>query len=388
MDVESVLIVGASVAGVSVAETLRREGYQGSLTLVGDEPHLPYDRPPLSKQVLSGEWPESRTQIRTADHYEANQIELRLSDRATSLDLQAREVTLASSQRHAFDALVIATGLRARRLPGDDLRGVHRIRSVDDATALRDQVEQASAAVVIGAGVLGCEVAATLRTRGLSVAVVDMADRLMPATIDSRLAGPIQQLHRDHGVVFHLGTGLARFVGRDQVQAVALTDGRILECNLVVVAIGASPATDWLESSSLTLRDGVVCNEQCAAAGGVYAAGDVARWFDSRVGRSVRSEHRMNANEQGMVVARNILGAGQPYRPVPYFWTDQYDVKIQGCGWMTPGSEMSAISGDLSTPNFLAEFTTDGRVVHAVGAGLPAAFRESRKRVLAGTVVQ
>ncbi|MEU7800497.1 FAD-dependent oxidoreductase [Micromonospora arborensis] len=362
-----VVIVGASAAGLTAAETLRREGYDGQITLIGDEARPPYDRPPLSKQILSGQWEPDRIALR--DERQLN-LDLRLGVAATGLDLHSRTVTLDDGERVGYDGLIIATGVRPRRLSGG-----HVLRTLDDALALRAVLGRASHVVVVGAGFLGCEAAASARALGVEVTLVDPLPVPLVRPFGERLGHLVAELHREHGVRLYMNTGVTRLLGDTNVE---LTDGSVLDADGVLVAIGATPATGWLTGCGLDLDDGIVCDSTCRAAPGVYAAGDVARWFNPRFNTSMRVEHRMNATEQAMAAAHNLLGDERPFDPIPYFWTDQYDAKIQAYGHFPPGCEMTINHGDVSRRKFIATYAKDGQVTGVLGWNMPRELRQAR----------
>ena len=385
-NLERVVVVGASAAGVTTAETLRREGYTGALTLVGDEKALPYDRPPLSKQVLAGTWEPEKTVLRPDSAYAEHDIELRLGSAATGLDLARRTVALSSGEEIGYDGLVIATGTTARTLPfGHDLRGVHVLRTVDDAVALRGDLLRSSSVVVVGAGFLGSEASASARRLGLDVTLVDPLPLPLVRQFGTEVATAIAGLHEEEGVRLRLGTGVTALHGEDAVTGVELSGGTVLPADVVLVAIGARPATGWLDGSGLPVDDGVVCDATCLAADGVYAAGDVARWFNPHFGGLMRVEHRMNATEQGIAVARNLLGAQAPFAPVPYFWTDQFDAKIQAYGVLPAGAEMVVAHGDVAERKFVAHYVEHGRVVGVLGWNMAKQVRLDRQLIRAVT---
>ncbi|QUQ68441.1 NAD(P)/FAD-dependent oxidoreductase [Kutzneria sp. CA-103260] len=380
---DQIAIVGASAAGLTAAETLRREGYPGRITLIGDEAHPPYDRPPLSKQVLAGQWEPEKTRLRKDEQIADLNAEFRLGAPAAGLDLDAREVVLADGTRVGYDGLVVATGVAPRRLPfGHDLAGVHLLRTLEHATELRAEMLRQPKTVVIGAGFLGAEVAATARTLGLDVTLVDPLPVPMARQLGETVGKLLEELHRDNGARVLMDTGVTELLGTDgHVTGVRLTDGNVLDAGCVLVAIGATPVTDWLAGSGLTIDNGVVCDSRCQAAPNVYAAGDVANWEHPRYGR-MRLEHRMNATEQGMAVARNLLGADQEFAPVPYFWTDQYDAKVQAYGLVGEGLEYAVVAGDPGERKFAALYGRDGVVTGGVGWNLPREIRKLRQAVV------
>ncbi|MFK3780111.1 NAD(P)/FAD-dependent oxidoreductase [Agrobacterium sp. NPDC089420] len=378
-----VLIVGASAAGLCTAEALRRGGFKGQLTLIGDEVHAPYDRPPLSKQVLQGVWAPDRAALRPPQALSALEADFILGDAAVELDVSARAVRTSSGRLFEADAIVIATGVRARRLPDQaSLAGVHVLRSLDDALALHAGLETASRVVVVGEGVLGSEIAATSRLLGLDVTLAGPLAAPMAAQIGPLASELLGQVHREHGVQLRLGSGVAGLLGvNGRVTGVRLTEGEELPADLVVVAIGGTPATGWLEGSGLQIDNGVVCDARCRAAEGIYAVGDVARWHHQTLGRLARFENRTNATEQAEAVAAGILGNETIYAPIPYFWTDQFDVKIQVFGVIGSDAAVEIVEGDLSTRRFVARYTTDGAVSAVLGWNMPKQVRQHRQNL-------
>ncbi|WP_406315252.1 FAD-dependent oxidoreductase [Streptosporangium sp. NBC_01639] len=380
----SILIVGASAAGLSTAEALRRHGYQGGLTLLDAGPHLPYDRPPLSKQVLAGAWEPSRTQLRNEAQLDGLHAEFVLGEPAVALDAAARAVTTASGRVLRGDALVVATGLAPRRLPGQDgLAGVHVLRTLDDALTLRTHLTAAERLVVVGEGVLGAEIAATARTMGLDVTLAGMGRTLLGDQVGDVIGEMLAQTHAERGVRLRLGVTVEGLTGADgRVTGVRLASGELLSADAVVVAIGSRPATGWLQDSGLTVGDGVECDSRCRAAEGVYAVGDVASWDHEGLGRRLRLENRTNATEQAQVVAANILGADRPYTPIPYFWTDQYDVKIQAHGLPSPAAEVTIAEGDPAQHRFAALYRENGQVTGVIGWNMAKQARLLRQQAL------
>ncbi|MER6956345.1 FAD-dependent oxidoreductase [Streptomyces sp. NPDC000618] len=381
-----VLVVGASASGLTTVETLRRKGYEGRITVLGDEPHPPYDRPPLSKQVLSGAWEPERAALRTQDLLSALDAEFVLGDPAVALDPATRSVRTRSGRELPADAVVIATGVRARRLPGSqDLAGVHVLRTLDDALALRTELLAGARLVVVGEGVLGSEIAATARTLGLDVTLAGPLSAPMALQVGPLVSGALAELHTERGVRLRLGNAVVGLTDRDgRVTGVRLAGDEVLPADAVVVAIGATPATEWLADSGLELDNGVVCDSRCRAGEGIYAVGDVARWHHESLGRLVRLENRTNATEQAMAVAGQILGDDRPYAPVPYFWTDQYDAKLQVHGFLPPEAEVDVVEGDLTARRFVARYRVDGRVTGVLGWNMPKQARLRRQEIVDG----
>ncbi len=386
-----VVVVGASLAGLRAAETLRTEGYDGRLTLVGAEDHLPYDRPPLSKKLLAGEWEPDRIALRKPEEFGDLSLVLRLGVRAERLDLEASAVHLSDGGALAYGGLVIATGATPRRLPGQpNLDGIFELRSLDDALALRAALDRSPGRVaVIGAGFIGAEVAATARGRGLEVTLIEALPVPLERGLGPELGRAIAAVHDDHGVDLRLGVGVASFDGGDHVERLRLSDGTTVDADVVVVGVGVTPAVDWLADSGLELRDGVVCDATLAAGPpGVYAAGDLVRWPNELFGEEMRVEHWTNAAEQGAEAARNLLatsagGTGQPYAPVPFFWSDQYDARIQFVGRASPDDDIRLVHGSIEDRKLVALYGRGGRFRGAFGLNQPRLVMPFRKLLLA-----
>ena len=315
---KSVTVVGASLAGMRAAESLRREGFDGSVTVVGDEVDAPYDRPPLSKQVLAGEWPPERVALYDEETLADLRLNWRLGRRAVGFDAASRTVALDDGERLTSDGVVIATGARTRTLRGTEgLAGVYTLRTLADSLAIGAEFDATPGrVVVVGAGFIGAEVAATARGRGLDVTMVEMAETPLERVLGAAMGGVCAEVHVDHGVDLRLGVGVESLSGTGRVEQVVLTDGTRLDADVVVVGVGVIPNTDWLEGSGLEIANGVVCDETCLAAPGVVAAGDVARWPNRLFGESMRVEHWDNAIAQGIAAASRLLageGGGEPF---------------------------------------------------------------------------
>jgi len=387
---QNVVVVGASLAGLRAAETLRQEGFDGHLTLVGAEDHLPYDRPPLSKQLLAGKVTVEQIALRR-DPYDSLELDVRLGRRATALDLGTREVVLDESERVGFDGLVIATGARPRMLPGTPpLEGIHVLRTLDDCVAIRADLDRALASggrvVVVGAGFIGSEVAATARTAGASVTVLEALATPLSRALGEEMGATCGELHHANGVDLRTGTGVSGFVGTDHVEAVMLDDGTEVEAELVVIGVGVTPNTEWLESSGLTVDNGVVCDAACFAAPGVVAAGDIARWHNPLFDADMRVEHWTNAAEQGIAAARALLAGSrddtpEPFAPVPYFWSDQYKTKIQFVGHVQRADEPRVLEASRDDGKFVALYEDGGRLVGALGFSRPKLVLQARRLI-------
>ena len=387
MTVRRITIVGASLAGLRAAETLRDRGFDGALTLVGDEPHRPYDRPPLSKQVLQGTWEPEQTFFRRKDGYDALGLDMRLGVRATSADLRARRVTLSDGSYADYDGLIIATGARVRTLPGIAPRpGLLTLRNLDDALVLREALARATRVAIVGAGFIGLEVAASCRARGVEVTAIEALPIPLAPILGPTLGDMVAAMHRDHGVDLRTGVTVADVYGQSRVEGLVLSDGSRVDADVVVVGIGVVPNTEWLEGSGLVLDNGIVCNGSCEAAPGVYAAGDVARVVNQWYGESPRIEHWSNAVEQAVHAAENLLAgpeAGTSFSSVPYFWSDQYDRKIQFIGRARPHDEVLIVDGALADRRLTALFRRGDRVVACLAVNQPKALIKYRK-LLAG----
>ncbi|MFI2190402.1 NAD(P)/FAD-dependent oxidoreductase [Streptomyces sioyaensis] len=411
MTARPIAVVGASAAGLAAAEALRRFGWRGPLTLIGDEPHLPYDRPPLSKQLLHGAWEPEKLLLRTADQLDPLDLDLRLGTRATGLDVASRTLTLDGGTgvppreqgrewgTLACAGVIIATGVAARSLPGaEGIAGVHTLRTLDDALTLRGLLAGGGRRlVIVGNGVLGCEAAAVARELGHEVTLVGIAEIPMAAAVGAEVGALLAEEHRARGVQLRTGAvdGFETApadpsgTGKGQVTAVRLTDSSRLPADLVLLAIGSRPAVEWLADPALDTTDGLRCDAYCAAAPGIYAAGDVARWDHPHHGRPLRFEHRMNATEQGMAAARNLLAElaaeapaaadgdatpaqeRRPFAPVPYFWSDQYDLKIQAYGLTAGADRIETTVLDRAQRRAVALYGRDGSAVGVLAAGLP-----------------
>jgi len=381
----SVLIVGASAGGLATLEALRRKGYQGDVTVLGEEVHEPYDRPPLSKQVLAGDWEPGRARLRPAAALSSLDAEFVLGDRAVGLDVPARTVHTASGRALRADAVVVATGVRPRVLAGQaGLAGVHVLRTLDEAAALREDLLGSPRVVVVGDGVLGAEIAATARGMGLDVTLAGPQRAPMESQVGPLVAGLLAELHAERGVRLRLGFGVRELTATaGKVTGVRLDTGEVLPADVVVVAIGAEPVTDWLDGSGLRLENGLVCDSRCRAAAGIYAVGDVARWHHEQLDTLLRLENRTNATEQAGVVADAILGEDRAYTPVPYFWTDQFDAKLQVHGVLPAGAEVTIVDGDPAVRRFVAQYRIDGRVTGVLGWNMAKQARIRRQDVAA-----
>lgn len=382
MTYESMVVVGASLAGLRAVEAARKTGYAGRLILIGAEEHLPYDRPPLSKAFLDpGDEEPEQTTFKTEAELAELDVELRLGCPATGLDVEAEEVALGS-ERLPYSALVIATGAHARPLPGNHPAGVHLLRTVDDARKIRRALDAGARTVVVGGGFIGSEIASAARKRDHQVTIVEMAPMPLTKAVGEEMAAACAGLHARNGTELRCGVAVDRIEGDSHVDRVVLSDGTNLDADLVVVGTGAVPTTDWLEDSGLTLDDGIVCDETLAAsAPGVYAAGDVARWTNPLFGEQMRLEHWTSAAEQGGRAARNTLdpGAAAAYSTVPYFWSDWYQDRLQMVG--VAAADEVRVVGDVEADRWLALYRRGDLLTGALGLNMQGKIMKYRAMI-------
>ncbi|MGH9126189.1 MAG: NAD(P)/FAD-dependent oxidoreductase [Acidimicrobiales bacterium] len=380
-----IVIVGASLAGLRAAQTLREEGYDGDVTLLGAEGHLPYDRPPLSKEYLGGDMSLEEVYLPLGAAADAD---FRLSTKAVRLDLERCVVVLDSGDEVSYDGVVVATGSHPRTLPGlADLDGVFVLRTIEDGRALRERLSGARKLSVVGAGFIGSEVAATSHQLGLDVTVLEALPVPMERGVGAMMGRRCARLHTDQGVDLRLGTGVAGLRGDRRVESVVMADGTEVQSDVVVIGVGVAPTTDWLADSGLDLANGVRCDSRCRAlAGGrpvpgVVAAGDVARWENPFFGEFMRLEHWTNAAEQGQAAALTLLqGQDAPvFEPIPYFWSDQYQTKIQMVG--RTGPDVAVVDGALDDDRFVVVYGSAGRLVGALSFNWPARLMAWRNKI-------
>lgn len=385
-----IVIVGGGLAAVRTAEQLRKSGYTGPVTIVSNEAHRPYDRPPLSKDVLQDSAKGlADIELKPADYYPDNDITLRLGVSADGADTDAQTITLSDGTVLGYDELVIATGLVPKRIPSfPDLAGIRVLRSYDESLALREQAASAGRAVIVGAGFIGCEVAASLRRLGVAVALIEPQPAPLAGVLGEPIGELVARLHRAEGVDVRTGVGVAEVRGDadGKVEAVVLTDGAVLDAEVVVVGIGSRPATDWLDGSGVGLDNGVLCDEVGrTSAPHVWALGDVASWRDA-AGHQVRVEHWSNVADQARVLVAALLGQDPPSLVVvPYFWSDQYDVKIQCLGEPRAGDVVHLVEDDGR--KFLAYYERDGVLTGVVGGGMPGKVMKARSKIVAAAPI-
>jgi phthalate 3,4-dioxygenase ferredoxin reductase subunit len=388
----TVVIVGASVAGVGTAQSLRAKGHHGHIVVVGAEPGLPYDKPPLSKQFLAGTWSDAKIVLLTREAAQAQDIELRLGVAAQHLDIAGRSLLLADGARLDYDAVVIATGAEARPSPWHPASGLHILRTLEHSRELRAGLAADGPVVIVGGGFIGSEVAATARAAGREVTIVDPLPVPMGRLLGAEVGALFERLHQRHGVRTRFGAGVQDIAGQPGNLRVTLTDGEVLQAATVVVGIGAIPSDAWLASSGLLIEDGVVCDQFCRAvdAAEVYAAGDVARWYHPRYGEHLRVEHWTNAIDQGACVAHNITHPDdlRDFSPTEYIWSDQYDWRIQLVGRPHRGTRFRMIGDPAASRARFAALYSDGtgRLVGAVTVNWPRALVACRRLAQVDTV--
>lgn len=358
------VIVGASLAGANAAITLRQEGFDGDVTLIGAELQAPYERPPLSKSYLRGEIPFERTLVRPVVFYQQNAINTQFGVRALRVDPIDRIVHLDTGAALPYDKLLIATGVRNRRssIPGSDLDNVYDLRTVTNADALRAVMRPGRRAVIVGMGFIGCEVAASLSLQGVDVMAIDPSPAPLSRILGDRIGKILAEVHRENGISTIFEDIVTQFEGRHRVERVMTKRGRRIECDFVVVGVGVEPAVDLIAGTGIATDNGIVVDEYChSSLEHVYAAGDVANHYHPVFGQHVRVEHWQNARQQGAAAGRNMIGKHQPYESIPWFWSDQYDLNLQYAGFHK-SAEQVVIRGSLAKRDFLAFYMNGGRI--------------------------
>lgn len=380
---EHLVIVGGGQAAAQAAQSLRQQNFAGAITLVGEEPHPPYQRPPLSKKYLAGELARERLFLRPASFYADKSVTLELGRRVEELELAARRVRLDDGRTLGFDRLLLATGSRARRLdvPGTTLRGVHYLRTLADADAIVASLAHAARVLLVGAGYIGLEAAAVMRARGHEVTVLEAADRVMSRTVSAEVAAFYDSCHRAAGVALHYGAAVAAFRGTTNVTATETTDGRSFPCDAVLVAIGIVPNVELAAVAGLPCNNGIVVDEFARTADpNVVAAGDCTNHPHPLLGRRIRLESVPNAVHQGKVAAATLLGTPSAYSEVPWFWSDQYDLKLQIVG-LSLGHDEVVLRGDPATRSFAAFYLEGGRLLAVDAVNSPREFAAGKKLV-------
>ncbi|MDT4936248.1 MAG: hypothetical protein QOK11_4140 [Pseudonocardiales bacterium] len=380
----STVVVGAALAGVRTVQALRRSGYDAPITMIGAEPHAPYDRPPLSKEFLLGKLGAEDVQLIDADALAALDVQLLSATRATGLDVARREVT-TDQGRVRFETLIVATGSSPRLLPGTQhLRGVHALRTIDDAVAIRDAFAAEARVAVVGGGFIGAEVASSARQFGLDVTVVDPLPALMMRGVGPAVGAALANRHRDNGVRMRLGRCVSRVDGSDRVERLVLDDGTVIDADVVVVGIGVDAAVGWLAGSGLDVAGGIACDASLHVGDGIYAVGDVARVAGAHGQR--RFEHWTNAGEQAVVLADVLTGGQRTYAPAPYVWSEQLGTRLQVWGEVRPQDELHYLHGDADADEFVAAFGGDGALRAVVAYGARREAMQAQKMLRSGAM--
>ena len=387
--VENVVIAGAGHAAGQLVSSLKQQKYAGKIVLVGDERYLPYQRPPLSKKFLAGEMPAERLYVKPATFYDDPQIDVRLQSEVTAIDRDQGRIVVNDTDAIAYSHLVLALGSRVRRLrmQGADLPGVHYLRTIDDVGGIREAQSQSERAVIVGAGYIGLEVAAILRQQGLEVTVIEMADRVMSRVVSPEVSDFYQLEHANHGVAVRLNTGISAFVGEQRVSAVASDDGQTIPADFVVVGVGIDPNTELAAAAGLAVDNGIVVDEKCRSNDPrIYAVGDCTLHPSTVYGRKLRLESVQNALEQAKTAALNICGQDATYSAVPWFWSDQFDLKLQIAG-LSEGFEDVVIRGNPAKRSFACLYLKEGRLIATDAINSPRDFIQSKALIANGGVL-
>lgn len=389
-DRQTFVIIGANLAGGRAAQALRKEGFDGRLVLIGAEPDPPYERPPLSKEYLRGELPREKIFIGKPESYQEQEIELRLGVAATRIDPQERAVELADGEHISYDKLLLASGGRERRLsvPGSDLDSIYYLRTVADSERIAQELRPGRRLVVIGAGFIGAEVAASARTKGLEVSVLEMAPVPLGRALGEELGRVYGEIHRDRGVDLRTGEAIERFEGGKRVERVVGASGASIDCDFVVVGVGIAPATELADAAGLAVENGVVVDEYCETSmPGIFAAGDVASFYHPVLDTRMRVEHWSNAQNQGVAAAKSMLGIREPYSEIPWFWSDQYDLNMQYIGHATRWDEI-VLRGDVAGRSFTAFYLESGRLRAALAVNRHRDIRPCRELIRRGAPIE
>jgi len=383
------VILGASLAGGTAATTLRKEGFDGGIVLVGAEPDRPYERPPLSKEYLRRESPRDDVFLNSPEYYREQEIELRLGQRAVRLDAAAKRVVLDSGDEVPYDKLLISTGTLPRDLqaPGVGLDGVFYLRTLRQSDALGEALLKRPRVLVIGAGFIGSEVAASARSLGCEVTMLEVAPVPLIRALGEQLGAVYADFHREQGVDVRTGVGIAEFRGAGRLEAAVTTSGDTIPCDVAVIGVGVAPATAFLEGSGVALENGVLTDELCRASmPDVFAAGDVANWWHPTWQERLRLEHYDNAVNQGTAAAKSMLGEGEPYAPIPYFWSDQYDLNLQYRGHASRWDEI-VLRGEPAEHSFSAFYLLGGRLRACLSVNRFQDQEAAERLIAAGTPV-
>lgn len=387
---ETFVIAGASLAGGTAAATLREEGFDGKIVLIGEEPSPPYERPPLSKEYLRGEAPFDKALVRPADFYQSNQIDTRFGSPVVGVEVADRALEIEGGDRIAYDKLLITTGSRNRRIPipGIDLDGVLDLRIKKDSDRIREHATSGSKAVIVGMGFIGAEVAASLRHMGVDVTVVEAFRVPLFKAVGEEIGRVFEAIHRDQGVEMIFEDQVAAFEGSGRAERMITKSGRAIECNFAIVGIGVEPVTDLVHGSGIKVDNGIVVDEHCRTnVESIFAAGDVTNHLHPVFARRMRVEHWQNAIKQGAAAAKNMMGRRQPYDDVHWFWSDQYDYNLQYAG-VADGHDAKVTRGSLESRDFATFFLKEERLVAAIGLGRGKLIRQSLRLIKQGSVVE
>ena len=381
-----IVIAGAGHAAGQIVASLKQHKFDGEIVLVGDEPHLPYQRPPLSKKFLAGELPAERLYFKPAGFYDEPGVELRLETTITAIERESKTVAVANGEAIGYDKLVLALGARARTLPvaGADLPGICRLRSISDVERIRELLDGSRRVVIVGAGYIGMEVAAVTRTLGHEVTVVEMTGRVMSRVVSAEISDFFQIEHTNRGVRLRLGTGVAGFHGKRRVRAVVTEEGEEIPADLVIIGVGIVPNTELASDAGLTVDDGIVVDDHCRTSDpDIYAVGDCTRHPNDIYGRDLRLESVHNALEQAKTAAANLCGNEARYSEVPWFWSDQYELKLQIAG-LSQGYDDVVIRGNPAERQFSCVYLRDGRLIAVDAVNSPRDFMQSKALIAEG----
>lgn len=380
---EPIVIVGAGQAGIKAAETLRMKGHDGDILLIGEESWPPYQRPPLSKAYLKGELSEERLFLKAADYYDNAKITLMTGSRVAAIDPTGHQLTFADGRTQSWSKLLLTTGTRARTLPlsGGDLDGVHTLRGIDDTKRIAGALKAAHSVAIIGGGYIGMEFAAVARSMGKQVTVIEAQDRILKRSVAPEISRFFQELHEGHGVRLALGQGVARITGADHADGVELASGETIAADLVLVAAGAVPVTELADAAGVGVERGIVVDEACrTSAPDIFAAGDCTVFPSRRYGRRIGLESVQNASDQGKAAALSMLGEETVYDPVPWFWSDQYDVKLQIAG-LSSGYDRTELVGDPGEGRFALRYFAGNTLLAVDAVNDPRSHMMARKEI-------
>jgi 3-phenylpropionate/trans-cinnamate dioxygenase ferredoxin reductase component len=387
---EVFVVVGSSLAGGTAAATLREEGFDGRVILIGEEPQAPYERPPLSKDYLRGEQPFEDALVRPRDFYASNDIDTLFGTRATRLNPVDKTIELSGSDRVRYDKVLIATGSRNRRLPipGLDLEGVYGLRTVEDCDRIRGEIRPGRRAAVVGMGFIGSEIASSLRQLGVEVVVIEAGKVPLHRVLGEEVGRIMEHIHRDHGVDMIFEEQVSGFEGRGRVERIVTQSGRRIECDFAVVGVGVEPVVDVVMGSGIEVDNGLVVDEYCRTnAEGVFAAGDVTNHYHPIFKQRMRVEHWHNALNQGAAAARNMMGMGSVYDGIHWFWSDQYDYNLQYVGFHKDWDKL-VVRGSLENRDFIAFYVKDALIAAAIGMNRGRDIRRATALIKARAAVE